>query len=165
MRWFNKVRNYIILSFFLSPSFLFGEFFLGAHKHGPHTDDLAIHHLPHIQLRWNFFEKIRNIFLHYLVALSSCNKKFEGEKWELSQLEYSGEMQLLQKEFNMEKHMWMLFGQIKHSQNTGRHTSHQYWPRMYNFWEFSIIKHIWAIFRFVINDKHSGSQNSTYFKH
>ena len=35
MRWFNKVRNYIILSFFLSPSFLFGEFFLGTHKHGP----------------------------------------------------------------------------------------------------------------------------------
>ena len=29
------MRNYIILSFFLSPSFLFGKFFLGAHKHGP----------------------------------------------------------------------------------------------------------------------------------
>ena len=35
MRWFNKVRNYIILFFFLSPSFLFGKFFLGTHKHGP----------------------------------------------------------------------------------------------------------------------------------
>ena len=35
MRWFSKVRNYIILSFFLSPSFLFGKFFLGTHKHGP----------------------------------------------------------------------------------------------------------------------------------
>ena len=53
--------------------------------------DFAIHHLPHLQLRWNFFEKIGNIFLHYLVALSSCNTRFEKEKWELSQLEYSGE--------------------------------------------------------------------------
>ena len=65
--------------------------------------DLAIHHLPHLWLRRNFFEKIRNIFLHYLVALSNCNTRFREEKWELSQLEYSGEMQLLQKHFDIEK--------------------------------------------------------------
>jgi len=65
--------------------------------------DLRIHHLPQVWLRRNFFLKIGNIFLHYLVALSSCNTRFEGEKWELSQLEYSGEIQLLQKDFDMEK--------------------------------------------------------------
>jgi len=42
--------------------------------------DLHIHHLPHLRLRWLFFEKIGNIFLHHLVALSSCNTRFEGEK-------------------------------------------------------------------------------------
>ena len=35
---------------------------------------------PHLWLRWKFFEKIRNIFLHHLVALSSCNTRFEEEK-------------------------------------------------------------------------------------
>ena len=65
--------------------------------------DLPIHHLPHLWLRWIFFGKIRNIFLHYLVALGSCNTRFEEEKWELSQLEYSGGIQLLQKDFDMEK--------------------------------------------------------------
>ena len=69
--------------------------------------DLAIHHLPHLWIRlWlrqNSFENIGNIFLHYLVALSSCNTRFREEKWELSQLEYSGEMQLLQKHFDMKK--------------------------------------------------------------
>ena len=65
--------------------------------------DLSIHHLPHPWLRWIFFEKIGNIFLHHLVALSSCNTKLDQEKWELSQLVYSGEMQLLQKDFDMEK--------------------------------------------------------------
>ena len=70
----------------------------------PHPEhDLRIHHLPHLWLRWFFFDKIGNIFLHHLVALSSCNTRIEGEKWELSQLEYSGEMQVLQKDFDMEK--------------------------------------------------------------
>ena len=73
---------------------------------------------PHLWLRWKFFEKIRNVFLHHLAALSSCNMRFEGAKWELSQLEYSGEMQLFQKDSGMEKHMWMLFWQEKHTQNT-----------------------------------------------
>ena len=50
-----------------------------------------------------FFEKIGNMFLHHLVALSSCNTSFQGEKWQLWQLEYSGKMQLLQKHFDMEK--------------------------------------------------------------
>ena len=35
---------------------------------------------PHLWLRRNFFEKIGNIFLCYLVALSSCNTSFDGEK-------------------------------------------------------------------------------------
>ena len=65
--------------------------------------DSPIHHLPHLWLRRNFFEKIGNIFLHYLVAFSSCDTRFEEEKWELSQLEYSGKMQLLQRYFDMEK--------------------------------------------------------------
>ena len=73
----------------------------GTKGHPKH--DLSIHHLPHLWLGWNFFEKIENIFLHHLVALSSCNTRFEGEKWELSQLEYSGEIQLLQKDINLEK--------------------------------------------------------------
>ena len=67
--------------------------------------DFTIHHLPHLWLRRNFFENIGNIFLHYLVALSSCNTRFREEKWELSQLKYSGEMQLLQKHFDMEKYI------------------------------------------------------------
>ena len=58
---------------------------------------------PHLWLRWKFFEKIGNMFLHHLVALSSCNTRFEGEKWKLSQLKYSGEMQLFQKDFDKEK--------------------------------------------------------------
>ena len=65
--------------------------------------DLPIHHLPHLRLGRKFFEKIGNIFLHYRVTLSSCNTRFEEEKWELSQLGYSGEMQLLQSDFDMEK--------------------------------------------------------------
>ena len=101
--------------------------------------DLAILHLPHLWLRWNFFEKIGNIFLQYLVALSSCNTRFREEKWELSQLEYSGEMQLLQKHFDMEKHTWMLIEQTKNTQNIRKHSNHQCWSRMYHFWEISII--------------------------
>ena len=58
---------------------------------------------PHLWLRWKFFQKIRSIFPHHLVALSSCNTRFEGEKWELSELKYSGEMQLFQKDFDMKK--------------------------------------------------------------
>ena len=58
---------------------------------------------PHFWLRCKFFQKIRNIILHHLVALSGCNTRFEGKKWELSQLEYSGEMQLFQKNCDMEK--------------------------------------------------------------
>ena len=50
-----------------------------------------------------FLKKIGNIFLHYLVAFSSCDTRFEEEKWELSQLEYSGETQLLQRDFEMGK--------------------------------------------------------------
>ena len=145
---------------------------------------------PHLWLRWKFFEKIRNMFLHHLVALRSCNTRFEGEKWKLSQLKYSGEMQLFQKDFDKEKtsvdallarntytefrktfqssiliqepflrifnHKTYLSyihkhsgsqQSTKHTQNTGNHTNHQYWSRMYQFWEISIIKHIWAIFR------------------
>jgi len=65
--------------------------------------DLCIHHLHTSDWGGNFFEKVIYISLHHLLALSSCNTRFEGEKWELSQLEYSGEMQLLQKDFDMEK--------------------------------------------------------------
>ena len=117
---------------------------------------------PHLWLRWKFFEKIRNICLHHLAALSSCNTRFEGEKWELSQLEHSGELQLFQKILTWKKHMWMLFWQEKHTQNTGKHTSHQYLSRMYHFWQFQTIKHNWAIFRFMINHQHSESQEKTY---
>ena len=60
------------------------------------------------------------------------------------------------------KHMWMLFGPIKHTQNTRKHTSHQCWCRMYHFSEISIIKHIWGILRFVMNHKHSGFQDKLY---
>ena len=53
----------------------------------------------------NFLKKIGHVFLYYVVALSSCNTRFEEEKWELSQLGYSGEMQLLQKDFDMAKNI------------------------------------------------------------
>ena len=91
---------------------------------------------PHLWLTWKFFQKIWNIFLHHLVALSSCITRFEGEKWETSQLEHSGEMQLFQKNLTRKRYMWVLFWQEKHTQNTGKHTSHQYLFRMYHFWQF-----------------------------
>ena len=74
-------------------------------RRGHPKHDLAIHHLPHLWLRRNFSENIGNIFLYYLVALSSCNTRFREEKWELSQLGDSGEMQLLQKDFDMAKNI------------------------------------------------------------
>ena len=117
---------------------------------------------PHLRLGRKFFEKIGNIFLQHLVALSSCNTRFKGETWELSQLEYSGEMQLLQKDFDMKKAyvdaLWASKTYTEHRQ----YTSHHDRSRVYHFWEISIIKHIWAIFRLVINHKHSGSQNSLF---
>jgi hypothetical protein len=51
--------------------------------------------------------------------LGVCSEK----QWHRKDL-YSGEMQLLQKDFEMEKTLWMFFGQAKHTQNTGKHTSH-----------------------------------------
>ena len=78
--------------------------YLEAIKNKRSSETWLVHpSFPHLWLRWKLFEKIRNIFLHHLAALSSCNTRFKGEKWELSQLEYSGEMQLFQKDFDMKK--------------------------------------------------------------
>ena len=50
------------------------------------------------------FLKKSKIYFYIIWKLwVSCNTRFEEEKWELSQLEYSGEMKLLQKDFEMEK--------------------------------------------------------------
>ena len=78
--------------------------YLEALKNQRSSETWLVHpSFAHLWSRWKFLEKIGNIFLYHLVGLSSCDTRFEGEKWELSQLEYYGEMQLFQKDFDMKK--------------------------------------------------------------
>ena len=51
----------------------------------------------------NFSKKSEIYFYITWQLWVSCNTRFEEEKWELSQLEYSGEMKHLQKDDDMEK--------------------------------------------------------------
>ena len=99
----------------------------------------------------NFLQKIGNIFPHYVVALSSCNTRFEKEKWELSQLGYSGEMQLLQKDFDMEK----TYVDADWANKTYTEYRKAYQSSMLiqdvPLLRISIIKHIWAIFIQITN--------------
>jgi len=118
----------------------------------------------HLWLRWKFFEKVANICLHHLVILSNCNTRFRGEKRELLQLEYSGEMQVLQKDFDTEKTyvdaLWAnkTYTEYRKTYQSSRLIQDVPFLRIFNHKTV----YIWAIFRFVINYKHSGSQEKTY---
>ena len=86
------------------PALLMVVCYLEALKNKRSSETWLVHpSFPHLWSRRKFLEKIGNIFLYHLVGLSSCNTRFEGEKWESSQLEYSGGMQLFQKDFDMKK--------------------------------------------------------------